>query len=281
MDNEQATTGKPRPKLFRALGHNDPPKVIVVLGEQYERTTILKHDSWAGTAIYEGIAGKLICKFNRQQSIFGFPMKWLGRRLARRETRVMQLMADCPRIPDDCGIIYADGEPLDYAAGHVFIPGRPMAKDDTLNDTFFPLLQDILKQLHRRDIAYVDLNKAENIIVGDDGNPYLVDFQISFTLPRWWPGNSLPMRVLLHILQRSDEYHLMKHFVRIRPDLLPPEQRDIKQLRPWWIRGWRMLATPFRETRRRLLVLLGIRKGTGKNTTEFDPEDAVRRSMKK
>lgn len=115
-----------------------------------------------------------------------------------------------------------------------------MAKDDTLNDTFFPLLQDILKQLHRRDIAYVDLNKAENIIVGDDGNPYLVDFQISFTLPRWWPGNSLPMRVLLHILQRSDEYHLMKHFVRIRPDLLPPEQRDIKQLRPWWIRGWRM-----------------------------------------
>jgi len=278
MQQAEQTTGKPRPRLFRALGKRDAPQVIDVLGEQYQLIESLKHDSWAATAIYEGEAGKLICKFNRQQSIFGFPMKWLGRRLARRETKVMQIMADCRQIPDDCGRIYANGKYQDNASGHIFIPGRPMAKDDVVGDDFFPKLRKIIEAMHARDIAYVDLNKSENIIVGDDGDPYMVDFQISFMLPLWWPANWI-MRGLLYVLQQSDIYHFMKHYIRLRKDQLPPEQQDINRIRPPWIRAWRQLATPFRETRRRLLVLLGIRKGSGKSTSEHDPEDAVRRAM--
>jgi hypothetical protein len=40
-----------------------------------------------------------------------------------------------------------------------------------------------------------------------------------------------------------------------------------------------MVAVPFRSARRRLLVLLGIRKGRGRAETEHFPEDAVRRSL--
>ena len=67
--------------------------------------------------------------------------------------------------------------------------------------------------------------------------------------------------------------------IRYRPDQLPEDQRDINKHRPIWIRGWRCLATPFRETRRRFLVLAGIRKGQGKSVTEHAPEDAVQRQM--
>jgi hypothetical protein len=39
------------------------------------------------------------------------------------------------------------------------------------------------------------------------------------------------------------------------------------------------VAVPFRNLRRRLLVVLGIRKGRGRAETEHFPEDAVRQSL--
>ncbi len=277
-------SGKPRPQLFRALGRGEPPEQLTTPGGSYVRANIYKHDSWAATARYERIGDgpgcpALVCKFNRQQPIFLLPMKWLGRRLARRETAVLERMADCPWIPNSCGPISVDGVVQTHAAGHDFIPGRPLGRRDHVEPAFFNTFRALLDQLHAADIAYVDLNKPENIILGDDGLPYLVDFQISYMLPRRFPGNNIFSRLLLRILQRSDWYHFFKHHIRLRPDLLPEHERDINRLRPWWIRMWRLIATPFRETRRRLLVLAGVRKGTGKRETEYDPEDAVRRQM--
>ena len=46
----------------------------------------------------------------------------------------------------------------------------PDASLDT-HDEFLPTLRGLLNKLHRRGIAYVDLHKRENIIVGDDGRP--------------------------------------------------------------------------------------------------------------
>ncbi len=284
MPDTSSDKGKPRPALFRALGHNEPPSIIEVDGQTYHVTQVYKHDSWAATALFanpDDPTDKIICKFNRQQSIFGFPMKWLGRRLANGEKLIMQHMADEPTMAKAFDCVTADGQILTHAAAHVYIEGHPLTPDDRVNDAFFPTLKGVLEKLHAKGIAYVDMNKAENVIVGEDGVPHLIDFQISFVLPSWWPGRSWPVRVVLKILQRSDIYHLMKHWIRYRADQLPEDQRDINQLRPWWIRGWRCIATPFRETRRRLLVLVGIRKGTGKSLTEHAPEDAIQRIMNK
>ncbi|MFM8951864.1 MAG: hypothetical protein ACKOOF_02200 [Planctomycetaceae bacterium] len=67
-------------------------------------------------------------------------------------------------------------------------------------------------------MAHVDLHKRENILVDDDGRPHLIDFQISFALPR---SNRLAARLcggLMRLLQRCDDYHLFKHRLRHRPD---------------------------------------------------------------
>jgi hypothetical protein len=45
---------------------------------------------------------------------------------------------------------------------------------------------------------------------------------------------------------------------------------------PWWIRVHRLVARPFRELRRRLLVRLGIRSGKGRVETEVFAEHALR-----
>jgi len=270
-------TARARPPLFRALGASDPPSEIVVDGKRYERLEIYKHDSWAATALYAGAINHIVCKFNRIQPIFGFPSRWLGKRLADRERRVLQRLADLPNIPAPLGAVYAEGRRLVNAVAHDYVPGHPLGKNEVVDSQFFPRLRQIILEMHRRGISYMDLHKRENIIVGHDGRPYLIDFQISFdvTQPRsrWMPG----FRKAFELCCEGDLYHLAKHVRRCTPpDVIVPEA-----IIPMWLRLHRVAAVPFRELRRRLLVTRGIRLGRGSVATELFAEDAVRREHSK
>lgn len=269
-------TVKPRPAVLRALGRHEPPVQITVAERCYHLVEVLKHDSWAATAIYDGHDGRIICKFNRVQSIFGIPMRWLGRRLAAREKRFLTRLADVPNIPAVLGQVEAEGKQLPNAAARRYLPGHPLTSGEHVQDEFFPELRFILTTMHQRGMAYVDLHKRENILVGENGRPYLIDFQISFdaTRPlfRWLPG----CRIVLGILCGSDLYHLEKHVIRHRPDQRGSEA-EIAQHRPWWIRAHRLVAQPFRTLRRRFLVTVGVRTGRGYALTEHFAEDAIRR----
>lgn len=270
----EAAKGRPRPSLFRALGKDDPPQRIEVDGETFERQEILKHDSWAATSIYAGPSGRIICKFNRRQSILGFPMRWLGRWLARRESRFYRLLADLPCIPPPCGPVAVDGVVQPNAAAHRFVDGHPLGEKEKPDDAFFAELERCLAEVHRRGVAYMDLHKRENIVVGDDGRGYLVDFQVSFGAnPNGW---FLPARWMLKRFQAGDRYHLLKH--KLKNADMPREEALalIDRERPWWLRIHRFVAAPLRNLRRRLLVLLGIRKGKGRAQTEHFTEDGLR-----
>lgn len=264
-ENTATKTGKKRPALFRALGDQDPPKTIEVHGCSYRCAEIFKHDSWAATARYEHGQDQIVVKFNRQHSIYGLPMGWLGRWLASRERSMLELLADVEGIPSSCGDITVEGKVLRNADGHDFIDGQPLKMGDIPNDQFLPKLTQLIERMHAHDIAYVDLHKAENVLVGDDGNPHVFDFQISAHLP------SRLLRPLLSILQQSDRYHLSRQVGFYRPDQFDQLFPDGLE-RPWWIKAHRFVAVPFRETRRKLLVLLGIRKGKGYAKTEHAPE---------
>jgi hypothetical protein len=269
-----AERGKPRPALLRALGKLDPPPLVQIDGEAFALREIFKHDSWAATAVYQSEHKKIVCKFNRQQSLLGLPLAWLGRWLARREAAHYRRLAGLANVPALCGAVTVDGVELPYAVAHDFVEGHPLSRHDVLSESFVHELNAAFAEVHRRQMAYVDLHKRENILVGDDGRPYLIDFQVSWMLAkktgvlgpiqRWW----------LKQLQRIDCYHLRKHertlhIARTGEDLAEPA-------RPWWIRAHRVIAVPLRETRRRLLVLLGVRKKQGRSHTEHFAEDAVR-----
>lgn len=263
-------SGTPRPALFRALGDREPPTSLQVDGLTYSRAEVFKHDSWAATVRYDRQDQSIVVKFNRQQAIFGMPMAWLGRILASRERSILSLLKEVDNIPRPCGDIIVEGKVCSTATGHEFVPGRPLRTTDRPDDLFWKRFQSLLKEVHARNIAYVDLHKCENILVGENGEPYLIDFQISAPLPQVWPLSSL-----FSILRQSDDYHLAKHqyAMRVRPTILPFV--DVPH-RPWWIKGHRCIAVPFRQARRRLLVLLGIRKGHGFASTEFAPEAGKR-----
>lgn len=262
--------GKPRPALLRALGRDEPPEEITVEGRTYRKAEVLKHDSWAATAIYADGADRIVCKLNRRQPIFGLRMGWLGRRLARRESAFYAALADLPCVPPGCGPVYHNGRLLKNAAAHRYVEGRPLKPHDRLSSTFFDQLERWFAEIHRRGIVYMDLHKRENVLLGADGLPYLIDFQVSLGFgPRpWFP----PWRWLARLLQAGDRYHLQKHRQRHSLDGACASE----PARPWWIRLHRVVAQPLRQMRRRLLVLLGVRRGVGRAQTEHFTEDGLR-----
>jgi hypothetical protein len=263
---------RPRPPLLRALGKNEPPPHIDIDGRSFQLERIVKHDSWAATAFYISNSQKIVCKFNRQQRIGLLPMRWLGRWLGKREAHALRLLAGLPGIPAVLGEVRLAGKRLTHAVAHEFIPGRPLRRIDHVSRRAFTDLETLLGEVHRRGMAYVDLHKRENILVGDDGRLYLLDFQICFCMRSWWPANALPVRLLLKLLQRSDRYHLGKHYAHCIPDRSP----EHVPLMPWWIRWHRRVARPLRSLRRRLLVKIGVRAGRGRVDTEHFAEEGVR-----
>lgn len=260
-----------RPALFRALGEADPPAEIEVRGCRLRQVTVFKHDSWAATALYSGEGHRVVCKFNRCEPIFGIPMTWLGRALARREARMLQLLADEPRVPDGCGSVRVNGRKSPTAVAHQYVPGRPLSRHDRMDAGFFDELDRVIRKIHSRRVAYVDLHKRENILVGDDGRPWLIDFQISLRLP--WRR---PAGWLLRMLQESDRYHFAKHRSRHTWCVPDAEGPGATLRRPWWIQVHRKLTVPLRTLRRRLLVATGVRAGAGKAHTEAVPEFGLR-----
>ncbi|NDC54884.1 MAG: hypothetical protein EBZ74_11575 [Planctomycetia bacterium] len=268
---------RPRPAVFRALGRDDPPATIELDGETFRLLEILKHDSWAATATYRSATRTAKCKFNRTQPVLLVPLGWLGRLLAAREAWFMDRLHGIPGIPEPLGGVRVGGRSVPHAVAHVWIEGRALAEGEWVDDRFFPALAAILRAVHHRGVAHVDLHKRENLLVDTAGRPHLIDYQISFGVA---PGG-VAARVfggLLRMLQRCDEYHLLKHRLKHRPDQVRLSLHDLERMRPWWIRLHRCVAVPFRTTRRRLLTALRIRSATGHAFTEAFPEIAHRRA---
>lgn len=265
---------RPRPAVFRALGHAEPPALVTIQGQIFSRVRIFKHDSWAATALYEHAElGRAICKFNRRQSIGPVPMKWLGRILARNESRVLERLKDTCLVPVLMGNVTVDGQVHNTAIARKFVEGHPLGHKEQVHPDFFPRLRALLDTMHQRGMAYVDLHKRENVLVGDDGQPYLIDFQISYVNFAGFLGRLPSSKLILTVLQRSDDYHLEK----LRRKSLPPEQAAQLQIkRPWWIRVHRGVAMPYRQMRRKMFVMLKVRSGQGRVHSEHFTEEALR-----
>ncbi|HVT90020.1 MAG TPA: hypothetical protein VHD56_14295 [Tepidisphaeraceae bacterium] len=229
---------------MRSLGKRDLPASFCVGGVNYRHELTVKHDFWAATGFYLNDAGeRAVLKMSRTEEFAGIPLLWIGRWLCRREMRFYSRLSDLPNVPPLLGTIGETG------FVHAFVQGKPLSKDRPVPDGFFQQLVSLLHELHRRNIAYVDTNKPENILLGDDGRPHLIDFQISYDmheLGNWWLN-----RRLLKQLQREDEYHILKHKKKLRPDEMTDAERAAAERKSWLIRLHRFITKPYFLIRRR------------------------------
>jgi len=246
------------------------PEEITLDDGRYNHLRTFKHDFFAATGLYDGPSGRIILKIGRTVPAFGLPLAWIGRRLADREVTLYQ------QVDDLAGVPKCLGRWSDTGFAHAYVEGHPLQRHEWVNDGFFSQLSALIDELHRRDIAYVDLEKRENILVDDRGHPCLIDFQISWQWPKTGKRGGLKGlipgwlgRFILARLQSGDRYHLLKHQRRHRPDTLTPEQLAASRRGGPGITLHRLVARPLTLLRRRILKWL---TGRSRSPKQDGPE---------
>jgi hypothetical protein len=135
-----------------------------------------------------------------------------------------------------------------------YIDAVPLDHLDTIPPGLFDRLRVVFDEIHARNVAYGDANKKSNILVTGDGEPVLIDFQISLRRRDDWIW---PMRNFLNhavaYLQAKDIYHLYKHKRRLAPEELTAEENELSRKRTGLHALHRKLTKPYRSLRRGFL----------------------------
>lgn len=253
----ETLTGKVDPARERgvwygmhALGRAALPEQISTGGRTFRINRFIKHDFFAATGFYTDVetGERVVLKMSRTEPFVGIPLRWLGRWVNQREMRFYTKLSDLPNVPKLIGPVG------DTGFVHAFAPGEPLSSRSTIPDAFFDDILRLIEVLYARGVAIVDTNKPENILLGDDGRPHLIDFQISFDTADMY--NIWPARPLLRMFRRTDVYHVLKHKRRLRPDLLTEVERALVERRSWPVRLHRTLTRPYFIIRRQLFAYL-------------------------
>jgi len=224
-----------------ALDGKEMPDSVEAAGSVWRRAKVFKHDFFAATGLYEDAAGRrAVLKIFRPCPYLFLPVHWLSPFQARHEEKVYTALKDTKSVPKFHGRIGPTG------ILHEFLPGKTLKECESVKESFFEELRELLRLMHSRGIAYVDTNKPDNILVGDDGSPFLIDFQITWVQPPSPWG--LPLLPLFKIFKDMDFYHALKHERKFHPEKVSKEA--IESLRPWYLKLHRLVADPVRNVRR-------------------------------
>ncbi len=226
-----------------------PPERIVLGGARYALVRVFKHDFFAATCLYERVGGngmpKVVVKLGRVQDFCGASMEWLGVFMRRHEQAIYAALAGVPGVPRWAGCLgpaayaieYIDALPLDH------LPSPPPG--------FFERLRTIFDAVHARGVGYCDANKRSNILVTADGQPFLVDYQLSIRLREDlpWPLRQIARRMVSYVAAK-DIYHLYKHKRRLSPQELTPAEDELSRARGGLHGLHRKIAKQWRTARR-------------------------------
>ena len=165
----------------------------------------------------------------------------IGRLFIAREARALARLQGIDGIvPKSCRL-----NPLMLA--YPYIEGTPLRtllkRRQSVPAEFFQDLERLVRQVHARDVAHLDLRNLGNILYGKDGRPYCIDFQSALSFRR------LPRR-LRGLMRATDLTGVYKGWTALSDEELAPHKQrffdNFNQLRRLWIfrgypsiRAWR------------------------------------------
>lgn len=235
--------------------------------ERPQVTRELKHDQMGLVERLDGPAGPVVRRVARGGRI---PGSWVvARILLARERRALRRLADVPgvaRLVEEES--YAQTPSLDGRKPRprdvlmrTWVDGVPLQQAEVLPANFFDLALDLVRELHARRVCHNDLHKEANILVGDDGYPALVDFQLASVHPR--DDRMFRVRVMEDV--RHVEKHRSKYLSRGAGRREGDGQRPAKRrsiLAHLWLR---LGKPPYMFVTRRLFGYQGGERGRPKS----------------
>jgi serine/threonine protein kinase len=163
-----------------------------------------------------------------------------GRFLVWREAKAYNKMKNLTGVPTFFGVIGG------LALVTEEIPGTDLGrvKDRSmLQDVFFDALKDVVNDCHQRGLAHCDLKKAGNILLGDDGRPYIIDWAAAISRNEF----RLPFFDLIYKRFVLDDYNaITKQKLRLAPELATPDERQVYYYRSWAERSIRAIRNSIR-----------------------------------
>jgi len=201
---------------------------------------LLKRDLFGAVERLEvtSASGSIVC-VQRDTTCAARGMRWLARRLAAREARALHALRHLPGVPK---LVSWDGERL----RRTWLPGLPLQAAGNVGPAYFRDALRLLRRLHAAGLVHNDLAKEPNWLVGPDGRPALVDFQLAMQ-------PSVRGRVF-RMLARDDLRHLLKHKRSYCGAQLTVRQKAILARRSPLAAGWSRLVKPvYRFVTRRML----------------------------
>ncbi len=226
------------------------PSEIEISHKLYRYERVLKDDFFSINLLYRHSDGEA---YVLKLSDFRFVGGWLFRPLAcfisRHEYKVYQRVADLQGVP-------ALGPRWGWRGYfHRFIEGQTLHEitpQGDLPENFFDELKEVIANVHMRKVLYVDLNKQGNIICSREGQPYLIDFQISLAFPREEGWRKRLTSRIFNRLIREDLYHLYKHKKSFQPEQMTEEELEWAKRSKLNERYSRYLSRPYLRVKRLL-----------------------------
>jgi RIO-like serine/threonine protein kinase len=150
-----------------------------------------------------------------------------GARMAARELSALRRLDWIPGFP-------RDSFRLDrFAMAYRFVAGTDIGEADLalLTPPFFQELESLVRKMHERGVAHLDIRTGSNVLITDGGRPFLLDFQSHVRL------EGLPsfFRGLLVDVDLSGVY---KHWARCAPDSMGEERTHLLRRVNRWRRYW-------------------------------------------
>lgn len=165
---------------------------------------------------------------------------WLTRRLISREYKIYQLLQGMKGIPPCLGLTPEGWLVLEFVPAHN-LRGNPPAD----RAHYFTELRRTLHKLHEHGIAHGDLKNKDNLMVGENSTPYIIDFGIAM---RWRPGFHPLNHFLFRLARQLDYSAWAKHKYRGQTDPVADEDAVFMQ-RSLLERGWHHLRNGIQRLR--------------------------------
>jgi hypothetical protein len=225
------------------------PQVLRLADGSYHFERTLKADMFSSNMLYRHEGKSYVLKRSRIRAFWGMLLFPLAVVVARREYRTYQQLQDLPGVP-------RLGPRVGWTAFlHEYVPGatlRATPKRGAINDEFFPRLRETIEALHRRRFFYLDLAKSDNIIVGEDGRPYLIDFQVCVRFPPVGTFLGRLLDPLFELCREEDLYHFCKLRRKWRGDQLTGDESVRARRTRFGKFWWRWMSRPYLAMKRRI-----------------------------
>ncbi|MFC1531925.1 hypothetical protein ACFL7M_00950 [Thermodesulfobacteriota bacterium] len=144
----------------------------------------------------------------------------IGRFLVWRESKAYRRLRGIKGVPVLYRTIGGLALIIEEVAGKDI---ESIGKGAALPRVFFEELRALVERIHERGLAHCDLKRAPNIILGDDGKPYIVDWSTALLK---WEFRFFPFNLIYRRFIQDDLNALTKIRLKHCPELVSHKEKS-------------------------------------------------------